>query len=152
MDKILLGRLRDALLLTKELSESVDEHQLHRCINGVASNSIGSQFWCIVGARESYARGIVAGTWQGFACSLSREQTRQASSVRSALDVTQHKVLDAIERTEMSEGRWQLVLDLWEHEIQHQGQLIRYFYANGILFPEPFASRYALSQPKIMEA
>jgi len=32
------------------------------------------------------------------------------------------------------------VIDLLEHEVQHHGQLIRYFYANRL----PFAARYAL--------
>jgi hypothetical protein len=38
-----------------------------------------------------------------------------------------------------------LVFDLLEHEVQHHGQFVRYFYANGLAFPDRFASRYALA-------
>lgn len=148
MEETLIARLDAVLLLTKKLSENVDESALYRCIDGVPSNSIGSQFWCLVGARESYARAIAAGGWQGFSCSLSREQTKEPSSIQSALDVTRGRILDAIANTKMLASRSHLVFDVWEHEVLHQGQLVRYFYANGIRFPEEFASRYALDQPK----
>jgi spore coat protein CotF len=45
---------------------------------------------------------------------------------------------------EIDAARQAILLDLIEHEAQHHGQLIRYFYANGMTFPEAFAKRYAL--------
>ena len=37
---------------------------------GARSNTIGSQFWCVIGARESYGAAIESGVWRGFSCSL----------------------------------------------------------------------------------
>lgn len=41
-----------------------------------------------------------------------------------------------------------ILITLLEHEAQHHGQLIRYFYANGISLSPEFAKRYALEMPR----
>ncbi|MCC5996636.1 MAG: hypothetical protein JJU18_09745 [Oceanicaulis sp.] len=147
MDKILLQRVEAALELTNSLGEGLAADDLGRRIDQVPSNSIGSQFWCVVGARESYRRGMLAGEWQGFSCSLAREQTRQPASMQAALAQTRDDILKTAAAMEWGGQAAQLLFDLWEHEVMHQGQLVRYFYANAIAFPAAFASRYALAQP-----
>jgi len=37
-----------------------------------------------------------------------------------------------------------LLLDLFEHETQHQGQMIRYVYGLGLHFPKSWIDRWAL--------
>jgi len=114
--------------------------------NGAArSNTISGQFWCIVGARESYVRAFDAQAWQGFTCSLVEEGS--LSSIRAALSATSDGFLDRLDSPEVSldAAREEILTDLLEHEVQHHGQLIRYFYANGLTFPASFARRYALN-------
>ncbi|MGL5010629.1 MAG: hypothetical protein ACRC6I_12165, partial [Paracoccaceae bacterium] len=68
--RMLLSRVGTAMDLTNALAHDLTAEAL-ACRNGAArSNTIGNQFWCIVGARESYGRAFDAGAWQGFSCSL----------------------------------------------------------------------------------
>ena len=142
----LVHRLQRALDLTDSLAAALGDESLALHNGDAPSNTIGSQFWCLIGARESYARGITEGEWKGFACSLSGEDAHRAGPVCTALGAAHAKVIESVER-ELDPARSALVFDLLEHEVQHHGQLIRYFYANGITFPEAFARRYALQQP-----
>ncbi|MBX3048923.1 MAG: hypothetical protein KIT46_01320 [Anaerolineales bacterium] len=138
-------RLVQAAELTNSLAAQLSAEQLQSYNGEAPSNSIGGQFWCVVGARESYARAFTAGEWQGFSCSLQDIQT--PGSVQAALADSQTALLNALAVTEQpwDEARLKILYDLLEHEAQHHGQLIRYFYANSIPFPADFAHRYALS-------
>jgi hypothetical protein len=147
MDELVVQRVDAAMALTNGLADGLAAADLDRRLIGLPSNSIGSQFWCVVGARESYARGIETGGWRGFSCSLTRAQTKQPGAITAALAQSKTRVLDAIAAPADAPPVVELIYDLWEHESQHQGQLIRYFYANGLAFPDAFASRYALEQP-----
>lgn len=142
---ILRARLEKATNLTNSLAVQLSSEQLKSHNGQAPSNKIGAQFWCVVGARESYARAFAAGEWQGFSCSLKDIET--PDSVQTALAESQAGLLAALAAAPQpwSEARQHILYDLLEHEAQHQGQLIRYFYANRIPFPADFAKRYALS-------
>lgn len=145
---ILKTRLGKALDLTNSLAARLSSERLKNHNGSAPSNTIGAQFWCVVGARESYARAFEAGAWQGFACSLKDIGAMEA--VQGALSTSKEAVLAAAGAAEQpwSDARQNILFDLLEHEAQHQGQLIRYFYANGIDFGPDFAKRYTLQAPK----
>ncbi len=111
----------------------------------VPSNSMGAQLWCVVGARESYARALEAGGWAGFACSLTAEGARRVEETLAALRSSADGVRQAVAALEWTEARERLLLDLLEHEAQHQGQLIRFVYGLGYQFPDSWKQRWALS-------
>lgn len=67
---VLKSRLVDAMERTNSLAANLSSDGLKSHNGAAPSNAIGAQFWCVVGARESYARAFQAGAWQGFACSL----------------------------------------------------------------------------------
>lgn len=142
---MLATRLAQATDLTNSLAAHLSSEQLKSHNGEARSNSIGTQFWCVVGARESYTRAFEAGAWQGFSCSLSEPEV--PASVQAALAASQAGLQTALAAAEQpwDEARQRILFDLLEHEAQHQGQLIRYFYANGIPFPAAFAKRFALS-------
>ncbi|WP_026477703.1 hypothetical protein [Alkaliphilus transvaalensis] len=52
--------------------------------------------------------------------------------------------LDFLNNTELNEKQTELLLALLEHEIQHHGQLIRYFYGNELIFPKSWNERYTV--------
>ena len=129
--------------LYRDLVASLDEATLGAHLPGLPSNTVGQQLWCVVGARESYARAIRAGEWVGFACSL--ESTEDAALVADALTSSETAVRDALMSMEtFSEAQSRLLVDLLEHEAAHQGQLIRYLYGLGLEIPVSWKSRYAL--------
>jgi hypothetical protein len=142
---IIAERLRRALDLTDALAADLSPVAL-TAHNGTArSNTVGAQFWCIVGARESYTKAFDAGAWQGFACSLT--EPASPTAVRAALGSSHDALvarLDDAATASIDEVRTAVLADLLEHEVQHHGQLIRYFYANDLAFPPEFAARYAL--------
>lgn len=89
---------------------------------------------------ESYARAVAAGSWQGFTCSL--RDPLDGGAVSAALAASRAGLLG--ESAGLGEAVLTIVGECLEHEAQHHGQLIRYFYANELPFPEAFARRYAL--------
>jgi hypothetical protein len=129
--------------LFRDLARSLNATALGSRLPGVRSNSIGSQLWCVVGARESYSRAIAAGAWSGFGCSL--EDTRDPVAVVASLESSEAKVRHALRGlSAASDAQARLFLDLLEHEAAHQGQLIRYLYALGLTIPDSWRDRYAL--------
>lgn len=80
-------------------------------------------------------RTVDAGVWAS-----SADVVELTERVTRALALT-----DAMARAVLQAGApGTFALDLLEHEIQHHGQLIRYFYALGLEFPKEFSDRYAL--------
>ena len=129
--------------LYREFAEALPEAALDQRLPGIPSNKIGLQLWCVVGARESYSRGIVAGAWDGFTCSLI--EPKRSVAVREALDRSAQVVREAlVGAEEWSANQSQLALDLLEHEAMHQGQLIRYLYGLELPIPADWKARYAL--------
>ena len=131
--------------LYEELASTLPEDSLTSKLPSLRSNTIGQQLWCVVGARESYARAITAGKWIGFSCSLDAEGITRRESVHEALMRSGALVLDTVaDLASFDDARNQLVLDLLEHEVAHHGQLIRYFYGLQLPIPAGWKGRYAL--------
>jgi hypothetical protein len=141
MTQQLKARLEKAFALTHDLFAHLDEASLQRDLQPLPSNRMTGQVWCIVGARESYIKGIRAGSWQGFACSLTAPGEK--ASVLKALEDSQRS-LDELDFGALSEQQTNLALSLLEHEIQHHGQLIRYVYGNRLTFPKSWNERYTV--------
>ena len=110
------------------------------------SNTIGSQLWCVVGARESYVKAIRAGKWQGFSCRVTRGESKDKARIGAALDETAALAAQCLDddSVEWTPERNRLLLTLLEHECQHHGQLIRYLYGNRLSVPTSWKERYAL--------
>jgi hypothetical protein len=146
--RALLDRVNTSMRLTNSLAESVDDTTLRSHLpDGVRSNTVGEQFWCINGARESYARALKMGKWSGFTNTLASEAVQSAVLVREALSKSQSLVLQTWQELDDRVGefdRASLMIRLVEHEASHHGQLIRFWYALGIAFPREFALRYSL--------
>lgn len=143
LDAAVQESFRRSFALYRDLAGELEREALSSRLAGLPSNTIGAQLWCVVGARESYSRAIPEGGWSGFSCSLSDPLDAvlvRQSLARSAEAVT--AVLDALES--FDEARARLLMDLLEHEAQHQGQLIRYLYALGLEIPASWRERYAL--------
>ena len=64
-------RLDRSFGLYRDLVPILDERVLAAKLGDLPSNTVGAQLWCVIGARESYARAIAAGQWSGFSCSLN---------------------------------------------------------------------------------
>lgn len=139
-------RIRGLFELYDALASELPEASLAEKLPGIPSNAVGEQLWCVVGARESFARAIQAAKWSGFACSLSADETREGDAVRAGLSRSAAEVLAVIGDLDLADDdRCRFVLQLLEHEAAHQGQLIRYLYGLRPPIPTGWQARYALT-------
>jgi hypothetical protein len=137
-------RLQATFDLYEELAAALDADQLRSSLP-VASNPIGMQLWCVVGARETWARAMDDGTWGPFACSIgSFAETHQPEIMREKLSTSATALTDAAAAAEPDETRIDLKLGLLEHENQHLGQLLRYILGPGIEPPDGWKRRFNL--------
>jgi hypothetical protein len=136
-------RLERSFGMYRDLLDSIGGSALTSRLGDLPSNTIGAQLWCVVGARESYARAIEAGAWSGFSCSL--DDTADVTQVEAALARSEDAMRRALDGMHAADAApWGLVLDLLEHEAAHHGQLIRYLYGLGLEIPESWRRKYAL--------
>ena len=131
-----------AFNLTQDLAAHLDETHLNLDLPDLPSNTIGEQFWCMIGARESYLKAMISEKWMGFACSL--KDTTSKPMIVEALTQSHQAMTEFISGTTLNEPQANFLLDLLEHEIQHHGQLIRYVYGNKLDFPESWNQRYTV--------
>ena len=139
MSQTTFERLTRALPMFDDLVDTLDVDALKSRLP-VPSNTIWDQLWCVVGARESYARAILAGEWPGFSCSLTASDRGSKSKVATALESSRRLLEKAGETSPDSP----FILDVLLHETQHQGQLIRYVYGLRLSFPESWRARWNL--------
>ena len=143
LDAALASRFERSFGLWRDLVETIGYLPLRQRLGSLPSNTIGEQIWCVVGARESYARAIAARGWLGFACSLTDpgNEAHVAAALLRSEDVVR-KALEAAPAPGDVQARY--MLDLLEHEAAHQGQIIRYLYGLELPIPPSWQSRYAL--------
>ncbi len=112
-----------------ELIEQADDAVLQEKLDVDKHKSLAEHFWCLIGARESYAKAITAGEWMGFACSLT---SFAQADFREALATSAQQALSAIHAVDdWTDEREGLLATLAEHEVMHEGQIIRHIYGTG---------------------
>ena len=96
----------------------------------------------MIGARESYLNAMKKNKWQGFNCGLT--DTNNKLEILELLRTTKSNITKYLHDNPLSTDNMKFFLDLYEHEIQHHGQLIRYIYANKLSFPKSWNDRYTV--------
>ena len=144
LQRLIDARLDATFALYAELIDALDEPQLAQSLP-VPSNPIGLQLWCVVGARETWARALESGTWGPFHCSIGGiEETRSRDVVARALETSAAAYRAAASAGTDDDARIELKLGLLEHENQHLGQLLRYLLGLGLAVPPGWKRRFAL--------
>lgn len=142
MMRLLIKHLDKAFNLTKNLVEILPTEAFKLKLKDLPSNTMGQQFWCIVGARESYLKAIINECWSGFSCSL--EDTISKDKILKSIQGSAEECLAYLNNHRLSEIQVEYLVILLEHEIQHHGQLIRYVYGNKLTFPKSWSERYTV--------
>jgi hypothetical protein len=144
LQRLIDARLDATFALYAELIDALDEADLRRSLP-VPSNPIGLQLWCVVGARETWARALETGTWGPFYCSIAGvEETRKRAIVARGLETSAAAYRAAAAAGMDDDARTELKLGLLEHENQHLGQLLRYLLGLGIAPPPGWRMRFSL--------
>ena len=127
MQDLIVDRLLKRFEAYADLAQTLDDDLLAQKIEVPRHKSLAEHLWCIVGARESYARAIEQGAWAGFNCSM---QTFSGDDFREKLSDSSAAVRTAIKNVaSWDPERLDLLARLAEHEVMHEGQIIRHMYA-----------------------
>ena len=140
MREVLIENLKQRFQFYADLASQVDDETLNAEIDVPRHRSLGLHLWCVVGTRESYAKGIAAGAMQGWQSSVTKlnrdEFTAKLASSSEAL-------LTAIESVdEWTSERQRLLAEVAEHEVMHEGQIIRVMF--GLEKPLPSSCHWAV--------
>ena len=133
MREVIVRNLRKRIQSYADLIAAIDAADLGARLGVPKDKSVAEHLWCIVGARESNARALAAGGWQGFSCSMAKQDRE---SFGQALAASGKALLAAIECVdEWSSSREDLLAAVSEHEVMHEGQIIRHMYGLGRELP-----------------
>ncbi|NOX50858.1 MAG: hypothetical protein GXP16_10050 [Gammaproteobacteria bacterium] len=126
MRQALITALQSRFQSYEDILSATEDVDLVKKIDIPKHKSLAEHLWCIVGARESYAKSITTGKWEGFNCSMANfSHSAFVGSIRSSAVA----VIIAIEGvSDWSDEREDLLLALSEHEVMHEGQIIRHLY------------------------
>ena len=138
--------------MTNDFLEAIKESDLEKKLPFPESQSLGYQFWCMVGAQESNIPLITKGKWEGFACSLDSEDKVTKEIIVAHMQEADKKLLGALQKTDLlqkfSDGSTPLMnyMILVEHESHHQGQIINFIYAHNLPIPKSWKEKWALTR------
>jgi uncharacterized damage-inducible protein DinB len=139
--------------MTYDLLDVLEANALGLKLNFERSQSIGYQFWCMLGAQESWISLIESGKWEGFSCSLtSLEGDNAIENIKKQMQLADDELMQTITRVDLAQefnsGGTSLskYLTLVEHESHHQGQLINFIYAHDLPIPGSWEAKWNLKR------
>ena len=111
---------------------------LSRKLDAPKHKSLGEHLWCVVGARESYAKALRVGEWGGFNCSMTEfSQIEFAEKLQTSAEDVQAAIAQIDDWTQVQDA---LLLELSDHEVMHEGQIIRHLY--GLKYEIPSSIKW----------
>ena len=140
MRATIVANLRKRFDFYADLVQEIDEQTIHAELDVPRQRSLGLHLWCIVGSRESFARAIERGEMGDWACSVKKlERDEFVAKLASSAQA----LLAAIDGTqEWTPARERLLAQIAEHEVMHEGQIIRLMF--GLEKPLPASCAWAV--------
>jgi hypothetical protein len=134
---ILIEKIKAAFEMNDELFQVLQEEHLKLELGEFRSNNIGSQLYCVAAARDCYGHSIMEDKPFNWAPSMGREIHTDKSLLESYCIDNGVALINWLKHStdKLSENQEELLFDLVAHEYMHQGQLIRYIYANELHMP-----------------
>lgn len=138
--------------MSYDLLDVLLEEDLTKKLPFPESQTLGYQFYCMIGAQESNIPYITEGDWLGFTCSLDYEEDLNKETIREAMEIADGQLFRALESIDLLKkfkgGTTPLTnyMILVEHEAQHQGQLINFIYALDLPLPKSWEQKWALKK------
>ena len=134
--KLLIKKLEDTLNMNNEFIKVICDADLKLRISGVRSSTIGNQIACVARARDAYSKSIMSDEAFKWRPDFPYEDRYDQSKLDQHLENVGQGLLAAIKGFEnLSDNQLDLIIDLISHEFLHQGQLVRYVYANDLTMP-----------------
>ncbi len=142
---ILIKKLKRVFAMNNEFLSTIAEDDLKLRLKGMRSDSIASQITCIIGCRDSYSKCLPIDEQFRWSPDFPYSERYNLIKLKSHLEEVGEKVVCELESIDLlSDNQQGLIMDLISHEYQHQGQIIRYFYANGLEMPNTVKTEWHL--------
>ncbi len=148
---ILLDQWRSIRALTYDYLAQLSTDELALRLPFESSQSLGYQFWCMLGAHESYLRKLESGTWQGFSCSLDGVGQITPAIIAEKMQAADARMADFLARTDINQPltngqpAYDVVMQMLKHEMHHHGQLINFLYCHHLSIPASWQDEWALT-------
>jgi len=133
MKQTIISNLYTRFGAYEDLVAQIDDDALQTKLDIEKHKSIAEHLWCLIGSRESHAKALLAGQWLGFSCSMSSftRSDFQQKLTQSAQAVT--AAINSVD--EWTDHHDSLLANLAEHEVMHEGQIIRHVLGTGGTLP-----------------
>lgn len=151
LSQILLHQWQDIRGLTYDYLAQLSSEQLSLRLPFEKSQTLGYQFWCMVGAHESYLAKLETGAWQGFGCSLDGAGEMTPALIREKMQAADARMaallgsMDLEQRLANGRPAYEVVMQMIKHEMHHHGQLINFLYCHRLPIPATWQDEWALA-------
>lgn len=139
--------------MTYDLLTSLQNEELSLQLGFERSQTLGYQFWCMLGAQESWISLIETGQWLGFSCSVnSIREGNPIANFKRQMQLADEALFQAMQNANLTatfaNGTTPLThyLKLVEHEAHHHGQLINFIYAFDLPIPPTWQNKWHLTR------
>ena len=150
LSTILLSEWQSIRQLTYDYLAILEPHHLELRLPFPESQPLGYQFWCMVGAHESYLKKLEHGAWQGFASSLSQFDPVTPAVIKQQMQQADAKMAQLLEQIDLlatqasGEPNHAIVFQMIKHEMHHHGQLINFLFCHHLPIPPSWQDEWAL--------
>lgn len=147
---ILLTEWQHIRQQTYDYLETLEPHHLDLRLPFPESQTLGYQFWCMVGAHESLLRALEQGGWQGFASSLDEFEPVTPAIIKAQMQKGDARLAELLQtlpletHTVSGQPAHRTILRMIEHEMHHHGQLINFLFCHRLPIPPSWADEWAL--------
>lgn len=133
MREIIIKNLEARFAAYSDLIALMNEGALQERLEAKNQKNVAEHLWCVIGARESHTKALLDGEWKGFSCSLS---SFSPSDFENKLEESAADFVAVVESVQdWTKEREELLAALAEHEVMHEGQLIRHLLGKGRTVP-----------------
>ena len=123
MRQTILDNLTKRFEFYADLANQADATTINAELDVPRNRSLGMHLWCIVGTRESYAKALAAGTMQGWQSSVVNFERNEFVAKLAASAQMLGEAIDGV--GDWTPERDKLLAQVAEHEVMHEGQIIR---------------------------
>lgn len=148
--EVLLSQWQELRQLTYDLLDGLGPHDFDRKLPFATSQTLGYQFWCMLGAQESYFKKLQHGEWQGFASSLDQFDVMTAPIISQQMQLADRALANLLatlptdHRLQNGQLTHEVVFQMIKHESHHHGQLINFIFCHRLPIPPSWQEEWAL--------
>ncbi|MBX3013584.1 MAG: DinB family protein [Caldilineaceae bacterium] len=148
--EILAAQWQEIRQLTYAYLDALQPEQLALRLPFPTSQSLGYQFWCMVGAHESYLHKLEKGAWQGFASSLDQFTEITPAIIKAQMQQADARLSQLLQQIDLNaplhngEPGYTVVFQMIKHEMHHHGQLINFLFCHQLAIPPAWQAEWSL--------